>query len=848
MAAAPILMAGCDQLLGYESAYSLGTDASAGGSGGVAGHAGDASVEADAAAGSGGDASAEEGAAGDASTEADALDCDAGGPAMGSIGAPCCKASALACAGHAQKVVLICNPTSMTWSALQACSGNQLCDTRPGGNQGSCQDPAAPCVGRVPGDTLCEGNKQVACGDDLLTVTETDCEFVCKDGLCTGGCKKDAKQCKDLVPQTCDDEGIWQDGAPCTYGCTAGDCSGVCLTADKRCNGSIPQTCGIDHQWQDGPPCGAVCSGGNCVGACVPGAKQCGPNAVSFTCDGTGHFPVDGVACPYACDADTGACTGVCVPNSVQCSGLVPQTCDSKGQWTSGTACPYVCNAATGACAGACVPNTRQCSGLTPQACDSSGQWVSDASCPFACDAATGLCTGVCAVNDKQCAGLVPQTCGADHQWQNGAQCPNVCTLGTCSGSCSPGAKQCNGLVPQHCNTGGTWDNDPACNYVCSAGACTGVCVPDTKQCSGLVPQTCNSSGQWQGGTACSYLCNAGICGGVCLPGSKQCSGNTAQTCLSTAQWDTGTACGSPTPVCQSGQCVGDYGPSCQGLATTCGATGDGNCCAAGVVPGGPFFRSYDAVTFTNKNNPATVSSFKLDLYEATVGRFRKFVAGYPLNLPVAGAGKNPHDSQDTGWDSAWNVILAPDQATLIANIKTTGGICDEFDWTDTPGSKESKPINCINWYEAFAFCIWDGGRLPSEAEWNYAAAGGGGTEGQRVYPWSVPPTSTTISSSYAVYNNVPYAATVGSKPSGIGLWGHSDLAGNVAEWLRDAHHSAYITPCNDCANHAVSTNGRAIRGGPFWDDANAQRTSARDNNPETTRDDGFGVRCVRSP
>ena len=47
--------------------------------------------------------------------------------------------------------------------------------------------------------------------------------------------------------------------------------------------------------------------------------------------------------------------------------------------------------------------------------------------------------------------------------------------------------------------------------------------------------------------------------------------------------------------------------------------------------------------------------------------------------------------------------------------------------WLDTPGTptEEDYPINCIDWYEAFAFCIWDGGYLPTEAEWGYAAAGG---------------------------------------------------------------------------------------------------------------------------
>src|SRR5580704_6839465 len=57
-----------------------------------------------------------------------------------------------------------------------------------------------------------------------------------------------------------------------------------------------------------------------------------------------------------------------------------------------------------------------------------------------------------------------------------------------------------------------------------------------------------------------------------------------------------------------------------------------------------------------------------------------------------------------------------------------------EETWTETAGSSENLPITEAHWYAAYAFCIWDGGFLPSEAEWNYAAAGG---SDQRAYPWS---------------------------------------------------------------------------------------------------------------
>src|SRR5262245_30851932 len=115
-----------------------------------------------------------------------------------------------------------------------------------------------------------------------------------------------------------------------------------------------------------------------------------------------------------------------------------------------------------------------------------------------------------------------------------------------------------------------------------------------------------------------------------------------------------------------------------------------------------------------------------------TVGRFRQFLnagLGTQANPPANGTGANPHLA-NSGWDGNWNVSLAADTAALRAGVNCTA---QYQTWTDAPGANESLPMNCITWYDAMAFCIWDGGRLPTEAEWNYAATG---ATDQRAYPW----------------------------------------------------------------------------------------------------------------
>lgn len=296
---------------------------------------------------------------------------------------------------------------------------------------------------------------------------------------------------------------------------------------------------------------------------------------------------------------------------------------------------------------------------------------------------------------------------------------------------------------------------------------------------------------------------------------------------------------------------------SCVGLAATCGPNADENCCSTATpIPGGTFYRSHDIASdgmYPSTSYPATVSPFMLDRFEVTVSRFRKFVEagqGTQESPPIAGAGAHARILK-SGWDPSWDGELATSTATLIADVKCHATYQT---WTDEAGANEDLPINCVTWYEAMAFCLWDGGYLPTEAEWNFTATGG---DEQRAYPWSSPPGSLAIDCSYANYNvNVPSgtycvngttgeATRIGSEsPKGDGKWGHTDLAGGVWAWNLD-WYSTYPMPCNDCANLTAASN-RVLRGGSFYDNAPALRGGFRYNLTPNLRGGSVGVRCAR--
>jgi formylglycine-generating enzyme len=335
-------------------------------------------------------------------------------------------------------------------------------------------------------------------------------------------------------------------------------------------------------------------------------------------------------------------------------------------------------------------------------------------------------------------------------------------------------------------------------------------------------------------------------CQGVCTPGTKQCSGNGIQTCDVNGAWPAVVACPSINPVC-SGPGVCGQPPSCKGLDVECGA-GLGSapyqtCCAATVVPAGSFNRSNDAA------HPATLSAFRLDVFEATVGRFKSFVAAYKQNMTPKGAGNNPHNALDKGWDTAWNAQLPADAAALTTTLKQSSAFNT---WLT---NDDRLPVNKLSWYLAAAFCAWDGGRLPTEAELNYAAAGG---NEQRKFAWGA--TDPTPASYNAVYGclfndsgtctGVKNISEVGYSFNGVGKWGQFDLTGNMYEWAADWWADTLSDgDCTDCMNFTPNGNNwKVVRNGTFALQIPNLTTAYRDIGTVSFGVDGDGFRCARAP
>jgi formylglycine-generating enzyme required for sulfatase activity len=149
-------------------------------------------------------------------------------------------------------------------------------------------------------------------------------------------------------------------------------------------------------------------------------------------------------------------------------------------------------------------------------------------------------------------------------------------------------------------------------------------------------------------------------------------------------------------------------------------------------------------------------------------------------------------------------------------------------------------PVIFVSWTQAQTFCAFVGGRLPTEAEWERAAAG---SEAPRTYPWGEsPPTCANANFAPCVGDT----DRVGRRLAGQSPYGALDLAGNVWEWTADWYDAAYYrtSPSQEPTGPASGTL-KVMRGGCWVSGESTLRTTCRKASLPAAWAPNVGFRCV---
>lgn len=187
------------------------------------------------------------------------------------------------------------------------------------------------------------------------------------------------------------------------------------------------------------------------------------------------------------------------------------------------------------------------------------------------------------------------------------------------------------------------------------------------------------------------------------------------------------------------------------------------------VIPGGAFLMGRPAAhLFADEaEQPArlvTLAPFAIDVHPVTNRRFRRFVR--------AGGYDRPELWTREGW--RWRQREQVSCPRSFERLELAGDLL---------------PVSGVSWYEAAAFCAFEGRRLPTSAEWERAARG----LDARLYPWGdAPPTSARCNFA----GRVGAPSPIGSYPLGVSPCGLHDCAGNVNNWVADVHWPGFGRWC----------------------------------------------------
>ena len=432
----------------------------------------------------------------------------------------------------------------------------------------------------------------------------------------------------------------------------------------------------------------------------------------------------------------------------------------------------------------------------------------------------------------------------------------------TCGNETVEGPEECDSenLNGKTCESlGGEPGGFLSCKVDCTfdLAGCAGICgnntIEEGETCDGenLAGETCVSQGFDSGSLSCLQDCSGfdttdcalePICGNDVAEAGEVCDGTdlAGETCVSQEFEDGTLSCladcsGYDTSECTGGAECGDgvaeEGEACDGTdlkGETCESLGyeygtlscrpdcseyyTSNCWMAPslswvIIPGGIFDMGSTTGNIAEKPvHSVAVPTFEMTETEVTIAQYAHCVFEQECTEPSIGDGCN---------------------------------------WGD-PGY-QNHPVNCVTWNQARNYCSWVGGRLPSEAEWEYAAR----SSGQDItFPWGDDPATCD----YAVMDENGYGCgtertwEVCSKPAGNTNHGLCDMAGNVFEWLEDDGHSNYNGAPDDGSAWVDDPRGttRIIRGGSFVTTGDFLRATCRENIYPTIDSFHTGFRCAR--
>jgi formylglycine-generating enzyme len=304
------------------------------------------------------------------------------------------------------------------------------------------------------------------------------------------------------------------------------------------------------------------------------------------------------------------------------------------------------------------------------------------------------------------------------------------------------------------------------------------------------------------------------------------------------------------------------------------------------LIPGGSFSMGADNEQASEDEYPkhsVTVDSFYMDVTEVTNAQFKKFVdaTGYittaerkpsweELKKSLPPNASKPHDSLLI----AASLVFKPSNGPVdLNNYSAWWNWVAGASWKHPEGpkstivGKENYPVVHVSWFDAMAYCKWARKRLPTEAEWEFAARGG---LINNIYPWGNEsinqgmPKANSWEGSFPYKNDQKdgYYKLAPVKMYNANKYGLYDMSGNVWEWCSDWYHSNYyktvanqksINPQGPQSSYDpedIYTQKRVLRGGSFLcNDAycSGYRAARRMKSSPDTGLEHTGFRCVRS-